>query len=236
MNTELRELFEVGKQHFEGRDYERAEQYFLRVLRAGARYADVFNMLGVIYHIGGKFNNAIESFEEALRVNPNYTEATLNLAVLFNDLGEYKKAKELYGRVRKRKLPSHLDPILSGKIANLHAQLGDTYRGIGKQEEAIDEYQKALKLCPTFVDIRTKLGISYRENNQKELSVKELSAAIERDPSFKNAYIQLGVTLYSMGQKEKAAKAWQTLLKKDNNNELAKMYLRLCENNQKKGR
>ncbi len=236
MKPEMKDLFEAGKKHFEGKNYERAAHYFSKIIRSGARYADVLNMLGVIYHIDGKFNNAIESFEEALKINPNYTEANLNLAVLYNDLGEYKKAKGLYSRVHKRKSSVGLDPIIRGKIANMHAHLGDTYRGVGKYEEAIDEYRKALKICPTFVDIQTKLGISYRENNQKVLSAKELEQAVKEDPSFKHAQIQLGVTYYSMGQRDKAAGAWKEVLKRDKDNEIAKMYLRLCEDHQSKSK
>jgi tetratricopeptide (TPR) repeat protein len=232
MNFETKELLERGKQHFESKNYPRAEQIFVKVLRAGSRFADILNMLGVIYHVEGKFNNAIESFEEALEINPNYTEATLNLAILYNDLGEYKKAKGLYSQVRKRGA-SDLDPILKGKIANMHANLGDTYRSIGRYIEAAEEYKKALKLCPIFVDIQTKLGISYRENGQKELAVKEFTQAIDKKPSYLPAQIQLGVTLYAGGQKDKAAKAWEGVLKKDKENQVAKIYLRLCKNGNK---
>jgi tetratricopeptide (TPR) repeat protein len=233
-STTTKELFERGKHYFEGKNYERAEQCFLKILRGGARYADVLNLLGVIYHVEGKFNDAIASFEEALTVNPNYTEATLNLAVLFNDLGEYKKAKDLYGRVRKRTSSSRLDPILRGKIANSHAHLGDTYRNITQYEDAIEEYKKALKICPTFADIRTKLGIAYRENRQNALSIKELLQIIKQEPAFRQAQIQLGVTYFTAGQKEKAAQAWREVLKEDKDNELARIYLRLCEDGAKK--
>jgi tetratricopeptide (TPR) repeat protein len=234
MNSPLKELVETGKRHFEGKNYARAEHCFQKVLRTGARYADVLNMLGVIYHIEGKFNNAIASFEEALKINPNYTEATLNLAVLYNDLGEYKKAKGLYSRIQKQKPSVEMDPIHRSKIANMHAHVGDTYRGIGRYGEAVEEYKKALRLCPAFADIRTKLGVAYRENGQKELSIKELSQAVETKPSYQQARIQLGVTYYSSGAKDKAAKAWQEVLKKDKENEIAKMYLRLCGDGKKK--
>ncbi len=229
MSEQTKEIIQLGKKHFESRNYSRAQNYFLKVLRTGARYADVLNLMGVIYHIEGKFNDAIKAFVEALEINPNYLEASLNLAVLYNDLGEYKKAKELYARVQKRKSPSKLDAVMSGKIANMHAELGDTYRSVNRYPEAIEEYRMALKLCPTFVDIRTKLGMAHRENNQKDLSIKELSEAIHQSPSYRPAFIQLGISYYSAGQKEKAAQTWQNLLKKDKDNEVAKMYLRFCE-------
>lgn len=223
-----KELLELGKRCFDGKNYVRAEQCFSKLLQNGARYADVLNLLGVIYHVEGKFNNAIESFEEALQINPNYTEATLNLTVLYNDLGEYKKAKELYSRIRtqKRSTSSRLDPVLRGKIANQHADLGDTYRANAQYEEAIEEYKKALKVGPAFADIRTKLGITYRENRQNDLSIKELTEAIKQKPAYQSARIQLGVTWFLAGQKKKAAGAWEEVLKKDKDNELARIYLK----------
>jgi len=230
MPTELRELVEIGKKHFESQNYARAEQCFQKIIKSGARYADVLNMLGIIYHADGKFNNAIESFEDALEINPHYAEATLNLAVLYNDLGEFKKAKALYARIQDRHGATDLDPILRGKIANMHAHLGDIYRGIGKFADAIDEYKKALKLCPDYADIRTKLGMSLRDNGQKDQAIKEFTAAIDEKPGFKPARIQLGLTLFLAGQKDKAAKAWKEVLAKDKENKVVLSYLRLCEN------
>ncbi len=223
------ELFNTGKKYFETKNYPRAERAFVKLLQLGAPYADVQNMLGVIYHIEGKFNNAIEAFEEALKINPHYTEASLNLAVLYNDLGEYKKAKALYARVHKRKSSSGLDPIVRGKIANMHANLGDTYCGFGKYHEAAEEYKKALKWGPTFPDIRTKLGIAYRETGLKDLSIKELTKTVSEKPFYTPARLQLGITHYTAGNKKKAAQAWNEVLKKDKTNRLAKMYLKLCE-------
>lgn len=237
MESSVRELFDAGKQFFENKNYERAEQYFLKVLRKGARYADVLNMLGVIYHVQGKFNDAIECFEEALKINPSYTEGTLNLAVLYNDLGEYKKAKELYGRIRKgKKETTEIDPILKGKIANMHAALGDIYRGIGRHPDAIAQYKLALSLCPNYVDIRTKLGISYRENNQHDLAAKELTAVLSHRPGYNPARIQLGLSYFTHGQAIKAASCWKEVLKKDSGNETAKMYLRVVETGEGKSK
>ncbi|MDO8643550.1 MAG: tetratricopeptide repeat protein [bacterium] len=235
MDPSIKELVEIGKQLFEARNYPRAEQYLLKVIRQDKRFADVFNMLGVIYHAEEKFSDAIDCFENALSINPNYTEAILNLAVLYNDLGKYKEAKALYTRIHQRKKKeADIDPVMKGKISNLHAQLADTYRGIGRYKEAIEEYKAALALNPHFTDIKTKLGVVCRENGELNRSLEELKKSVALAPHYLQARVQLGVTLYSMKKIKEAAREWESVLKKDPKNTMARMYLKLSGMDQKK--
>ena len=50
----------------------------------------------MVFHDQGQFARAQRAFEAALRLNPAYTEAALNLAVIYNDMGKYREAKEVY--------------------------------------------------------------------------------------------------------------------------------------------
>jgi len=227
----FQELVELGKQCFENKDYGRAERYLRQVLTHNKGYADVHNMLGVICHIEGKFESAMDCFKEALKLNPHYTEAVLNLAVLYNDLGKYQEAKKLYGNLQKKKgNSSHdIEPVLKGKLSNMHADVGDTYRSVGLYKHAVEEYKKALALNPAYVDIRTKLGIALRELGQLESSLKELKTVAKEDPRYIMAKIQLGITHYSLKKLSEAKKEWESVLHQDPENESAKMYLRLCQ-------
>jgi tetratricopeptide (TPR) repeat protein len=227
----IRQLVALGKQCFDNKQYEKAEHYLKKVLSLNDRYADVMNMLGVIHHIEGKFSSAIDLFKRALKINPRYTEAILNLAVLLNDLGQYQDAKKLYSQLRQvHKEPQRqIEPVLRGKLSNLHSDIGDIYRSIGLYHHAIEEYQKALNLNPSYRDIRTKLGQAYRENGQLVQSLKELKEVVKLDGRYSPARVQLGVTLYSQGKITDAKKEWKTVIEKDPDNEYAKMYLRLCE-------
>ncbi|MBI2341885.1 MAG: tetratricopeptide repeat protein, partial [Deltaproteobacteria bacterium] len=182
-------------------------------------------------HIEGKFDSAIELFQKSLKVNPRYTEAILNLAVLYNDLGKYKEAKKLYTHLRSTQTVKHkhIEPVLKGKLSNLHADIGDIYRNLGLFEYAIDEYKKALLLNPKYVDIKTRLGIAYRENKQLKESLLELTEAAKADPRYIDSRIQLGVTYYSLGKLNDAKKQWSGIVEKDPDNEYAKMYLTLCK-------
>src|SRR4051812_44730678 len=92
----LKQALTIGREYYLNKEYGKAEPYLARVAKEGKNFADVYNMLGVIYHDQGQFSKAQMSFEHALRINPHYTEASLNLAVTYNDLGKYSEAKETY--------------------------------------------------------------------------------------------------------------------------------------------
>lgn len=226
----IKEMITIGKQYFDNKEFSKAEQYLQDVLGQGARYADVLNMLGVIAHAQGKFASAIDCFKKALDINPRYTEAILNLAVLYNDLGQYEEAKKLYGSLKKQttKAFGQIEPVLRGKLSNLHADIGDIYRSIGLHKYAIDEYRKALELNPDYFDIRTKLGQALREEGRLNDSLKELKRVLDSDSSYCPALIQQGITLYTMNRTSDAKRAWNSALEKDADNKYAQMYLRLC--------
>lgn len=227
----IQELVQLGKQCFENKDYINAERYLRKVLKTNNQFADIHHLLGIICHLEGKFESAIEAFEAALKINPHYTEALLNLAVLYNDLGRFQEAKRLYAQIKKKEdgKPKDIEPVLKGKLSNMHADLGDVYRSIGLYDHAKEEYQKALAFGPGYVDIRTKLGIVLREKGDENASLKELKKVSEEKPSYLLAKIQLGITYYSMGKLADAKKEWEEVLKKDPKNESAKTYLKLGE-------
>src|SRR3990167_11399988 len=102
MEPDIRYWFEQGKEFFKNQAYRRAEGFFLKIIGSKSEFADVYNMLGVLYHQSGRYEDAISSFEKALKINPRYTEAMLTLSVLYNDMGEYKLSKKLLDRSKKK--------------------------------------------------------------------------------------------------------------------------------------
>ena len=180
MDDGARERLTRGRDHYQAGEYEQAEGYLAELAAGDAPFADVFDMLGVIYHQQGRMQEAQQMFERALAINPNYTEAALNLAVTYNDLGKYKEANALYARVMElsKNAPRQLDPFAKGKLANMHADLGAAYRDLGLTGDAIREYEKALALCPTFHDIRTRLGSTLREAGNLDAAAREIGRLI----------------------------------------------------------
>src|SRR5690349_18585873 len=179
MGDRIEQLIALGREHYNAGELERAEPFLAEAAGARPRFPDIYNMLGVIYHAQGRFQDAEDAFESALRINPNYTEAALNLSVTYNDRGKYDQAREIYARVVSNSYAqSHnVDPFARGKLANMHADLGAAYAGLGLYDESVREYKNALGLCPDFVDLRVRLGNVFRDMGQHHSAIKELEHA-----------------------------------------------------------
>ena len=229
MDERTRENLTRGREHYAAREYGKAEAFLAEIAEADIPYADVYDMLGVIYHQQGRLAEAETMFQRALRINPGYTEAALNLAVTYNDLGKYKEAKDVYARAlnASKSAPKQLDPFARGKIANMHADVGGAYHEVGQYVDAIREYEKALSLCPTFHDIRMRLGITLRDMGSLVAAIRELERVRHEKPTYLPARINLGLTYYTMGRRQEALAEWQETLALEPANKSAAMYIQM---------
>jgi tetratricopeptide (TPR) repeat protein len=228
MDDHIKQLLLLGREHYEKREFDKAEYLLKQVVAETDRFADVFDMLGVIAHTRGDFTQAERHFEKAVSLNPNYTEAQLNLMVTYNDLGKYDAAREIYARVRSRGAPGGKgDPFAKGKIANMHAELSQAYQDAGMQSEAVIELERAVALCPHFADLRTRLAVLYRDFGEPQRAREQLELARASNPNYAQARVLLGVMLLSAGELGPAEQEFEAVLARDADNRGAQMYLKL---------
>lgn len=227
-SDELQNQIKLGKDLARAKEYHKAEEIFLRILKKHD-LADVFNSLGLLYADQCKFNFAEIAFKKALSINPNYMEAALNLSVVYNNLGLGKKSKEIYQKLKAYGAKSRgaMDPMLMARLANLHAEIGDLYHSVGEYKLAIAAYEQAVDLCPQFIDIQTKLATAYREIGKTSAALKIFTKNKKAAAKFAPYWIALGVTHYSKNKRAEAKKAWATALKIEPKNSVAKAYANL---------
>jgi tetratricopeptide (TPR) repeat protein len=233
MDDVLKNELLMGREHYGRREYEQAEKHLLEVIKQTQSYADVYNMLGVIQHDRAEFQAARTYFEKAIEINPNYAEACLNLAVTYNDLGLYSEARKTYAEMITRtnddaRLP---DPYARKKIANMHAELAVAYTDYGMHHEAVHEYRKALRLAPSFADIRTRLGNILRELGDLDGAKMEYREALRSNPKYPSALVALGITLLAQARRDEAREVFEHALAIDAANKPAQMYLRMIKGN-----
>lgn len=232
VDDRTKQLLALGREHYEKREFDKAEHYLKQVVERQLKFADVYNMLGVIAHDKGHFEQAQAFFEEALQINPNYTEAALNLAVTYNDLGRYDEAKRIYQAAisHGEESEGQLDPFVKGKIANLHAEVAKAYVDAGLGSEAMHELRKAILLCPHFADLRLRLANLYRQQGDLDAARFELTEALDHKPEYVPAHVALGVVLLAQGNASEAVAAWEKAVSLDPGHKAAQMYLRMAKN------
>lgn len=230
MRAEVRELFRKAMAYFEAGNYDEAERLLLEVIEHTPLYANIYNMLGFIYSQRNSPEKAVEFFRRALSLNPNYTEARLNLAITLADIGAYELALLEYDRAKEREQSGGF-PLSQGvrnRLANAHADLGEIYHELGLYDQAVEEFSKALKLCPTFADIHCRLGISLREKEVYEEAARAFQRALEINPRYVDAYAHLGLLYLKKEDLDLAIQAWERALELDPDHSLAKVYLKLA--------
>ncbi len=231
MDDHLKQLLLLGREHYEKREFEKADYLLKQLVQHTDRFADVFDMLGVIAHSQGDFVGAERHFEKAVSLNPNYTEAQLNLMVTYNDLGKYDSAREVYAQIRGRAAGGDgpADPFVMGKIANMHAEVSQAYQDAGMAAEAVVELERAVALCPTFADLRTRLATLYRDTGHLDRAREQLEIVKQHNPTYIQARVLLGVALLSAGEHEAAVGELRAVLERDPEHKSAQMYLKIAQ-------
>jgi len=224
-----RRAYALGRRSFERGDDEMALAQLRDLLRTRQGFADVHYMLGVLLERRNETAAAARCLTRALRINPDYAEARLALASLYEHQGDYERSREIteHARARSAAPEGALDPTTRGKLANLQAALGDAYRKAHEPHEAIEAYRKALDRCPDFHDIRLRLGIALREAGLPNRALAEFHRIQRNRPEWLDAAVQAGLTLYTLGRTEDARREWNAVLQRDPGRQDAQMYMRL---------
>ena len=88
----------------------------------------------------------------------------------------------------------------------------------GRQQDAIDEYSKAIKLDPNYPVAYYNRGIAYDNLGQHEKAIKDYDKTIELDSNNADAYNNRGNVYDDLGQHEKAIKDYDKAIELNPNN------------------
>ena len=129
--------------------------------------------LGLYYEYRDMHNEATNALNEAIKLDPNYGAAINQIAYIYSELGNYEKTIEYLKKY------SELNP----EDANTFDSMADYYWRIGKIDQAIENYLKALNIKPDFFLSAAKLSyISAMKENFEEAE-RWINREIEFAPS-----------------------------------------------------
>jgi hypothetical protein len=105
------------------------------------------NNLGVVLMESGRLPEAVEQFEQALKIRPDYADVHNNLGSAFANTGRLPEAIKQFEQSLKINSGNHF----------VHNNLGVVLMESGRLPEAIKQFEQALGLKPDYADARVNL-------------------------------------------------------------------------------
>ena len=161
-----------------------------------------FDSKGVSLANLGLLDEAIETFKEAIRINPEYAEAHNNLGIALAKNGQIDEAIKAY------KEAIRINPML----ADAHYNLGDVLKAKGQLDEAIKAYKEAIRINPEYAAAHNNIGIALYNKGHFDEAIKAYKDAIRINPEYANAHSNFGAALKAKGQIDEAIKEYRNAI------------------------
>ena len=161
-----------------------------------------YNNLGVAEARTGRVPEAMEQFEQALRINPNDAEAHNNLGNALMQTGRTREAMEQFETAVK----------INPDMVEFHNDLGYALCQSGRVQEAIEQYEQALRIEPDYADGHYNLGIALVQAGRLPEAIEQYEQALKFRPDYADAYINLGEALLQTGRVPEAIAQFEQAL------------------------
>lgn len=224
MMAEARDAFMRG-------DLRTAEPLLQQLLLKDGRNPEVHQMLATLLYDQGKFSKAITHFKRALEIDPTYTDASVGLSIILNDLGRYEEGRQIFEEAKDRleRAKGKPDPWIDEKLASKHEELAALYLQYGRPQEALEQLLKARKLSSRQAEIGMRISEAFVQAGQVEKALKELKLLVREYPQLVQARLKLGLVLYNSNNIADAVEQWENVLIRDSENPEALRYLKMAQ-------
>lgn len=202
-------LIHGSKTYVRNWDWESEYTIFMAGLKVNQRNAKLFNNVGHALESHGKYQEALDYFQEAVSVQGDDIGAHINVGRTFNNLKMYKEAEEAYLKAKSllpkakpgesyqaRIAPNHLNVFLN--LANLIA------RNETRLEEADRLYRQAISMRADYTQAYINRGDILLKMNRTKEAQEVYERALFYDSNNPDIYYNLGVVFLEQGKASQA--------------------------------
>ena len=185
--------YNVGLVYLQNDSYDDAKKYLEKSLSLKPDFDLALNALGIIHFINAEFQEAQRYFERCLKVNPGFTEARNYLGSVYQEMGYLDKAEAEFSKAisddsyASRELPLYnlarlylfkekdeeaLELVETALKLNDSMVMAINLKGVllerlGRLNDAILSYEKALGINPGDVNLSYNLAVAYFKSDRR---------------------------------------------------------------------
>ena len=137
----------------------------------------IYNNRGTAYDDKGDYDRAIQDFNEAIRLNPNFERAYYDRGNAYIDKDDYDRAIQEYDEAIR----------LNPKDANAYNNRGVAYERKGDYGHAIQDYNQAILLNSNYTSAYSGRGSAYFAQSNLTAAIADFLHTISAAPSSSGA-------------------------------------------------
>lgn len=160
------------------------------------------NIAAAIQAALGRYAQAVEQYDKALALAPNYFEAWSNRGNALNGLKRYDEAIESFNAAIRLN-PDFADAYTNRSVAMRHAR---------RLEDALASANTSIRLNPTAAEAYNNRGLALMALHRRGEALADFNKAIALKQSFSEALVNRGSVLRALGRSEEAVESFDRAL------------------------
>ena len=168
---------------------------FQNVPELNSQDAIEFFNIGKICYYKEEYQNAIDAYSTAIRINDKYVDAYYYYRGLaYNDIKEFQKAIDDFSEAIR----------INDKYVDAYYERGLAYYHIKEYQKAIDDFSEAIRINDKYKNAYFKRGLAYYHIKEYQKAIDDFSEIIRLDDKCVDAYINRGVAYHRIKEYQKA--------------------------------
>ena len=157
---------------------------------------------GLLFELNQEWQNSLVSFNQAIKIKPDYAEAYYNRGNALQELKHLEKALLSYAQAISIK-PDY---------AEAYNNRGNTLQELKRLEEALVSYGKAISIKPDYAEAYYNRGNSLQELKRLEEALASYGKAISIKPDYIDAHYNLGTVFRELKRFDEAVACYDKVL------------------------
>ena len=173
--------------------YAWARSQYDKMMEGTPDLAIAHTAMAFVYNQGGYLNEAVHHYRQAIEGDSSHVDAYTNLGKVYTDTEEFEKAAEAYEKVLTLSPPED-------QLPRIHLNLGVSYMGMDRVDDAIREWNRAVALLPDYMDAYMNLGTAYQNKNMPDSTRAVWERALEVGGQSVVPRVALGRLAFAQGR------------------------------------